>query len=70
MSPTVTPPSGEAAQTPASAASKWGLGRETRAALLYKEQARMPQCPECNQSELTWASKPGCGIATTQKALT
>ena len=43
MSPTVTPPSGEAAQTPASAASKWGLGRETRAALLFKDRAQMPQ---------------------------
>ena len=22
------------------------------------------ECPECNQSELTWASKPDYGIAT------
>ena len=29
-----------------------------------------PECPEGNQSELTWASKPDCGIATTRKALT
>ena len=60
-------PSGEAAQTPASATSKWGLGREARAAVLYKNGA---ECPEHNQSELTWASKPDCEIATTRKALT
>ena len=24
-----------------------------------------PECPEGNLSELTWASKPDCGIATT-----
>ena len=29
-----------------------------------------PECPKCNQRELTWASKPDCGIATMQKALT
>ena len=28
-----------------------------------------PECPEANQSKLIWASKPDCGIATTQKAL-
>ena len=28
-----------------------------------------PECPEGNLSELTWASKPDRGIATTQKAL-
>ena len=28
------------------------------------------ECPKRNQSKLTWASKPDCGIATTQKALT
>ena len=27
------------------------------------------ECPEPNQSELTWASKPDCGIAIVQKAL-
>ena len=58
-------PSGEAAQTPASATSKWGLGREAWAALL---RVRIwPECPEGNLSELTWASKPDCGIATMQK---
>ena len=48
-------PSGEAAQMPASATSKWGLGREARAALL---RVRIePECPEGNLRELTWASK-------------
>ena len=61
-------PSREAVQTPASATSKWGLGRETRAALL-RVRTR-PECPKGNLSELTWASKPDCGIATMQKALT
>ena len=63
-------PSGEAVQMPASATSKWGLGREAReawAAVLCKIRA---ECPVHNQSEPTWASKPDCGIATTQKALT
>ena len=61
-------PSGEAMQTPAPATSEQKLGREARAALL-RVRTR-PECPECNQSELTWASKPDCGIATMQKALT
>ena len=44
-------PSGEAAQTPASATSKQGLGREALAALL---RVRMgPECPEDNLKELT-----------------
>ena len=44
-------PSGEAMQTPAPATSKWGLGREARAALL---RVRIwPECPEGNLSELT-----------------
>ena len=63
-------PSREAAQMPAPATSKWGLGREAWAALLYKDPPECPKCPECNWSELTWASKPGYGIATTRKALT
>ena len=61
-------PSGEAVQTPAPATSKQGLRREVRAALL-RVRTR-PECPEGNLRELTWASKPDCGIATTQKALT
>ena len=61
-------PSVEAAQTPAPATSKRGLGREARAALL-RVRTR-PEYPEGNLRELIWASKPGCGIATMQKALT
>ena len=36
---------------PASATSKWGLGRETRAALLRVRTG--PECPEGNLRELT-----------------
>ena len=61
-------PSREAAQTPAPAISKRGLGSEAWAALLRIRT--MPECPEGNLRELTWASKPDCGIATMQKALT
>ena len=53
---------GEAAQMPATTTSKWGLGREVRAALLRVRTG--PECPEGNLRELTWASKPDCGIAT------
>ena len=66
--PNSNSPSGEAAQTPAFATSKWGLGRELQAALL-KVRTR-PECSKGNLRELTWESKPDCGIATTQKALT
>ena len=52
-------PSREAAQMPASTTSKWGLGREVQAALLMV--MIRPKCPECNQSKLTWASKPDYG---------
>ena len=54
--------SGEAMQTPASATSKRGLGREAWAALLKVRSGL--ECPEGNLRELTWASKPDCGIAT------
>ena len=60
--------SGEAAQMPASTTSKQGLDREARAALLNVKTG--PECPEGNLRELTWDSKPDCGIATTGKALT
>ena len=51
---------------PAPATSKQGLGREAWATLL---RVRIwPECPKGNLSELTWASKPDCGIATTRKA--
>ena len=66
--PNSNSPSEEAAQTPAAATSKWGLGREARAALLRVRTG--PECPEGNLSQLTWDSKPDCGIATTQKTLT
>ena len=58
-------PSGEAVQTPASATSNRGLGREVRAALL-RVRTR-PECPEGNLRELTWNSKPGPRIATPVK---
>ena len=51
---------------PAPATSKQGLGREARAASLRVRIG--PECPEANQSEIIWASKPECRIATTRKA--
>ena len=66
--PNSNSPSGEAVQMPASATSKRVLGREMWAALL-RVRTRPEYC-EGNLRELTWASKPDCGIATTQKALT
>ena len=56
-------PSREAAQTPAPATNKRGLGREVQAALLRVKTR--PECPKVNLRELTWASKPACGIAIT-----
>ena len=66
--PNSNSPIEEAAQTPASTTSKWELGSEEQAALL-RVRTR-PECPEGNLRELTWASKPDYGIATTGKALT
>ena len=66
--PNGNPPSGEAAQMPAFATSKWELSREAQAALLRVRTS--PECPEGNLRELTWDSKPDCGIATMRKALT
>ena len=60
--------SGEAAQKPAMATSRLGLGREVWVALLRVRS--WPECPEGNLSELTWASKPDRGITIMQKALT
>ena len=57
----------EAVQAPAPATSKWGLSREARAALFRVRI--LPECPEGNLRELTWARKPDCAIATTRKAL-
>ena len=44
-------PSREAVQMPASATSKWGLGKEVRAAMLRVRSS--PECPEGNLRELT-----------------
>ena len=68
MSSTVTPPGEKQCRHLHPTTSKWGLGREAQAALL-RVRTR-PECPEGNLRELTWASKPDCGIATMQKALT
>ena len=54
-------PSGEAAQTPASATSKRGLGREVWAALLRVRTE--PECPKGNLRELTRDNNPDFGIA-------
>ena len=51
MCPTVTP-SGEAAQTPTSATSKRGLGREEPWAALLRVSTG-PECPKDNLRELT-----------------
>ena len=61
--PSGNSPSREAIQMPALATSKQGLGREAWAALLRVRTG--PECPEGNVIELTWASKPDCGITTT-----
>ena len=61
-------PSREAAQTLALATSKLELGREAWAALLRVRTG--PECPKGNLRELAWASRPDCGMATMQKALT
>ena len=58
-------PSREAAQMPAPTTSEQRLGREVRAALLRVRTG--PECPEGNLRELTWASKPDCGIPTMRK---
>ena len=52
----------EAAQMPATATSKQGLGREVQSALLRVRTG--PECPKGNLKELTCASKPDCGIDT------
>ena len=45
----VTPPTGEAAQMPTPATSKWELGREAWAVLLRVRTG--PECPEGNLRE-------------------
>ena len=64
--PSGNSPNREAAQTPAPITSKRGLGRKAWAALLRVKI--WPECPKCNLSELSWASKSDCGITTTRKA--
>ena len=51
---------------PAPSTGKQGLGREAWVAWL-RVRTR-PECPKGNLRELTWDSKPDCGIATTHKA--
>ena len=59
-------PNGKAVQRPAPSTSKQGLGREAWAALLRVKTG--PECPKGNLRDLTWDSKPDCGITTMQKA--
>ena len=59
-------PSRQAVRMPATSTSRQGLSREAQAALLRVRIGL--ECPEHYLSELTWASKPDCGIATTRKA--
>ena len=63
--PNSNSPSGEAAQTPASATSKRRLGREMRAALITVRTGH--ECPEGNLREVTWASKPAVGKLPREK---
>ena len=63
MCPTVTPPAEKQCRCLHPPLVKRGLGREAWAALLRVRTG--PECPEGNLRELTWASKPDCGIATT-----
>ena len=67
MSPTVTPPVKKQRRRlhPPLASGGWA-GRHGLQCFLRTGL----ECPECNQSKLTWASKPDCVIATTRKALT
>ena len=68
MCPTVTPPvEKQLRHLPQPLASGGWAGR--RWAALLRVRTR-PECPKGNLRELTWDSKPDCGIATTQKALT
>ena len=66
--PNSNSPSGEAVQKLAPATSKWGLGREARDASFRVKVRIWPECPKRYLSEITWASKPDCGITTMRKA--
>ena len=58
-----TTTSGEAAQMPTSASSKWGLGREVWiASSVFRVRNRF-ECPEDSLRSLIWHSNPSCGIA-------
>ena len=59
----VTPPAEKQCKRLYPPLAKQGLGREAWAALLRVRTG--PECPEGNLRELTWASKPDCGRATT-----
>ena len=61
-SPTVTPPAEKQCGRlhPPLASGGWAGRRRLQCFVRIG-----PECPECNQSELTWASTPDCGIATT-----
>ena len=63
MSPVVTTPVDKQHRClhPPLASGGWA-GRPWAALLRVRIGA---ECPEDNQSELIWASKPDCGIATT-----
>ena len=63
MCPMVTPPVEKQHRRLQPPLESGGLGREARAALL-RVRTR-PEHPKGNLRELTWASKPDCGIATT-----
>ena len=65
MSPMVTPPAEKQHLHPPLATR----GRAGRHGLHCLESGLGPNAPKGNQSELIWASKPDCGIATTRKAL-
>ena len=57
----------EAVQTPASATSKRGLGREARAAVLWV--MTVPEYPKDNLRELVRDSNPDCEITIPRKGL-
>ena len=67
MSPMVTPPAEKQCRClhPPLASGGWA----GRCGLHCLELGSGLNAPEGNQRELIWASKPDCGIATTQKAL-
>ena len=63
MCPMVTPPAEKQCRRLHLPLASGGWGREARAALLRVRTG--PECPKGNLKELTCASKPDCGIATT-----